>query len=176
VATINEVQLTLEFSTNAQDPTPRYGAPKKPRTGKSGFPSNDRQPVPEPLFTSLWPPQSVASPWHEEDNVHLPRPEEMRPSVPLQPEYVSQAPLEILNRAPRKRSAEVSESVATESTFFLRPRLEHMVLLADVALRNLVAKKPLRMPQGMMLAGITPELRLSEVAPSLWSPGYLTVC
>ncbi|KAI9773794.1 MAG: hypothetical protein M1840_006019 [Geoglossum simile] len=178
-ATINEVQLTLEFSTNSQDPTPRRRAPKRPRT-ESSFSGNKHQLIPEPSDGGLWPPQPVESSRHEKNNEHFPRPEEMPPLVPLHPDsnprllQISQAPRDILKRYPRKRAAEVPEGVATESASCSRPRLEHMILLVDVALRNLVTKKPLRTPPGVVLAGATPEFRLSEVVPSLWSPGYLT--
>ncbi|KAI9778801.1 MAG: hypothetical protein M1839_007891 [Geoglossum umbratile] len=176
IAIINEVQLTLAFSTNIQGSPPPHKVPKRPKT-ESYFLNNEHWPIPEPFDEKIWPPQSVESARHKGCHGPLPRSED---TVSLQPDSTSpslrllQPPREFPDRPLKKRAADASESVAAEIASYRRPQLEHMVLLVDVALRNLVTKNPFRTPPGVVLAGAAPEFRLSEVAPSLWSPGYLT--
>ncbi len=56
-------------------------------------------------------------------------------------------------------------------------QLHNAVQLMDAAIRNLICNKPLRTAAGIKLLGdkSKPIAKLADLAPALWSPGYLPV-
>ncbi|KAH0534066.1 hypothetical protein FGG08_007332 [Glutinoglossum americanum] len=187
LATINEVHITFTFSTNIWDSTSRCRSPKRAKTA-IGTPGNKEGPLPEfpdaeanDIERLRFTKPTVSTRYREDQELHpglggIPAPNPPQLTSGSSHSQLFQASRDFPTMLTRKRASRALQNVADEGDSYLlnkRPELEQMVLLADVALRNLVIDKPLWIPPGVMLAGTPPKFRLSDVAPSLWSPGYL---
>lgn len=53
---------------------------------------------------------------------------------------------------------------------------EGLCELADAVIRSLICKKPMKLAKGIAVKDSAIHKRLSELAPALFSPGYLQVC
>ncbi|KAH0559153.1 hypothetical protein GP486_004314 [Trichoglossum hirsutum] len=173
-ASIEEVNLTLAFSTNTGDQTSQHRTPKRSKTVPDVV-NNETGPVSELLDGGigwLYYSQPTASTRYGGDlGLHIDL-EEALTSAHLTQLNSMPSPVQLLQtpqgppgQNPRKRAAGVLQSVLDESASYLLnecPELEHMVLLADAALRNLVTEKPLRIPPGVVVVDSAPRPRLSE--------------